>query len=280
MNLIASWIRRHPLAAFFLLAYTISWLPWLLGALAPAIGPFVSYPFFTPGPLLAALIVIPITRGRAGLRALAVSMLRWRVSWRWYALALGFPLTVALGAVLLNILLGAPAPALAKLGPWYMPLLAFVVRLINPSDGPLGEEPGWRGFAQLGLQAGRSPLAATSILALLATGWHLPLILASGIDQLPPIGLLATIAVTFWYAWLFNRSGGSALMTLVAHAAEGVFLSVAMAGFADAHVMQLFWLYSALWCVVAIALALFDRRAWRAGRPVAPASAETIPSMS
>src|SRR6266498_5833005 len=121
MQSIAAWIKRRPLTAFFVLAHTISWLPWLLGSLAPAIAPFVSYPFFTPGPLLAALIVIPIAQGRAGLRALGASLLRWRVGWGWYALALGVPLAVALGATVLNTTLGAPAPALAQLGPWYMP---------------------------------------------------------------------------------------------------------------------------------------------------------------
>ena len=95
MNTITSVVKRHPLAAFFILAYTFSWLPWLIGSLAPAIAPFVSYPFFTPGPLLAALIVIPIAQGRAGLRALGASMLKWRVGWSWYALALGVPLAVA-----------------------------------------------------------------------------------------------------------------------------------------------------------------------------------------
>jgi hypothetical protein len=65
MNPIIAWLKHRPLAAFFVLAYTISWLPWALGTLAPAITPFVSYPFFTPGPLLTALIVIPIAQGRA-----------------------------------------------------------------------------------------------------------------------------------------------------------------------------------------------------------------------
>jgi membrane protease YdiL (CAAX protease family) len=32
--------------------------------------------------------------------------------------------------------------------------------LINPADGPLGEELGWRGYALPDLQAKRSPLAA------------------------------------------------------------------------------------------------------------------------
>jgi len=280
MNTITSVVKRHPLTAFFVLSYTFSWLPWLLGSLAPAIAPFVSYPFFTPGPLLAALVVIPIAQGRAGLRVLGAGMLKWRVGWRWYALALGLPLVVALGAAVLNALLGAPVPALAQLGPFYMPFLAFAVRLINPSDGPLGEEPGWRGFAQPGLQAGRSPLAATLILALLVTGWHLPLALASGIDQLPPIDLLATIAVTFWYAWLFNRTGGSALMTLVAHAAEGVFFQVALAGFAGANATRIVWLYSALWCAVAIGVVIFDRSAWRSHMPAAPANVKAVPGIS
>jgi hypothetical protein len=36
-------------------------------------------PFFTGGPLLAALIVIPLTQGLSGLRALGSRMIRWRV---------------------------------------------------------------------------------------------------------------------------------------------------------------------------------------------------------
>ena len=51
------------------------------------------------------------------------------------------------------------------------------MRLVNPLDGPLAEEPGWRGYAQPRLQAARSPLRSTLILCLLVSGWHLPLYL-------------------------------------------------------------------------------------------------------
>ena len=112
------------------------------------------------------------------------------------------------------------------------------------------------------------------------TGWHLPLALASGIDQLPPIALLATIAVTFWYAWIYNRSGGSVLMTLVAHAAEGVFFQFALAGFAGANAPRLVWLYTALWCAAAVGLLIVDRSAWRSRMPAAPANAEAVPGIS
>jgi hypothetical protein len=163
MNPITAWINRHPIATFFVLAYTFSWLPWVLGTLVPASRPFVLYPFFASGPLLAALVVIPITQGRAGLRAWAARMLKWRVRWYWYVAALGIPLTVVLGAAALNIAFGAPSVSLAQIlgangdakelnrmlgiGPVLSLVLVLVIRLVNPADGPLGEEPGWRGFA-------------------------------------------------------------------------------------------------------------------------------------
>ena len=34
-------------------------------------------------------------------------------------------------------------------------------------------------------------------------------------------GFVTTVAVTFWYAWLFNHASGSSLLTLIAHGAEG-----------------------------------------------------------
>jgi uncharacterized protein len=87
--------------------------------------------------------------------------------------------------------------------------MVFAVRLVNPADGPLGEHPGWNGVALPGLQADRSPLAATMILAPLVAGWHLPLFfLEGGGLQLSLLlgSLVTTMAVTFWYTWLFNHT--------------------------------------------------------------------------
>ena len=52
--------------------------------------------------------------------------------------------------------------------------LFAALRLVNPLDGPLGEEPGWRGYALPELQSRRSPRASRSppIVAL----WHMPLV--------------------------------------------------------------------------------------------------------
>src|SRR5215207_10747765 len=158
-------IRRHPLITFFVLTYALTW--WAV--------PFGG--FIPTGPLLAALIVIPITQGLSGLRDLGSRMIRWRVGWYWYVVAIGLPLAVLQVAVALNVALGAGAPSLAQLGPLSSLIVVFAVRLINPLDGPMGQEPGWRGFAQPRLQANCSPLLATLILALLVAIWHAPLML-------------------------------------------------------------------------------------------------------
>ena len=61
--------------------------------------------------------------------------------------AIGLPLTVLLITAVLNVALGASAPSLASYGSFTTILMIFAVRLVNPGDGSLGEEPGWRGFA-------------------------------------------------------------------------------------------------------------------------------------
>jgi uncharacterized protein len=248
-------IRRHPLPAFFVLTYAFSWWPLPFGAFLPL------------GPLLAALAVTAVIDGRPGLRTLRSRLLRWRVGWRWYAIALGLPLAVVLGAITLNLALGAPASALDDLDPWYVLVLVFAVRLINPLDGPLGEEPGWRGFALPRLQDGRSPLHASLILGLLVAGWHLPLVFLPG-EDLAPVLLLATVAVTFVYTWIFNHTGDSAFMTLVTHAAEGT-ITLGALGFVAADQSRVTALYTAAWCAVAIGLLVFDWRFWR-GRSRSP----------
>jgi membrane protease YdiL (CAAX protease family) len=242
---VASVVRRHPQITFFVLAYAVAW----------AFVPFGSFGAF--GPLVAALIVAPLTRGWAGLRELGSRLVRWRLRWLWYLVALGLPLAIHLLTAGLHTAAGDDVPSVTAASV-SAAALTFLVRLVNPTDGPLGEEPGWRGFALPGLQSRYSPLAATTILALLVASWHLPLFFLEEGGLQPPAlvgGLVTTIAVTYWYAWLFNRTGGSVLMVVLAHSTEG---SVQADG----------WIYMGVWCVAAVGLIVCDRKAWR--RPVDP----------
>jgi membrane protease YdiL (CAAX protease family) len=267
-----SLIRRHPLITFFVLAYAISWVG--LPLYAAGVWPI---PFLATGPLIAALIVIPLTRGRAGLRELGSRMIRWRVRWYWYVVAIGLPLAVLLLTVGLNVALGASAPSLAGIGSLSTLLMVFAVRLIDPLDGPLGEEPGWRGFALPGLQTSHSPLVTTMILAVLITGWHLPTFFLEGFQpSLFVGGVLGTVAVTFWYTWLFNHTGGSVLITLVSHSAQGT-IQIGAPWSASADVAQAIVVYGIVACAVAIGLVVFDWKAWRGPAATETTTPQTMP---
>jgi uncharacterized protein len=254
-----SLVKRHPFITFFVLTYAIAW------------GCIPFWTFQAGAPFIAALIVIPLTQGLSGLKQLGLRMIRWRVRWYWYVVAIALPLGVVMITAGLNVALGASAPSLASYGSVTTILMVFAIRLVNPGDGALGEEPGWRGFALPGLQGtGLSPLVSTLILGVLVTGWHVPLLFLEegGLQPSIIVGfLLGSFAVTFWYTWLFNHTGGSVLMTLLSHAAQGT-IQIGGLWSAGADFAQAMLLNSVVLSVLAIGLVVFDWKAWR--RPAAP----------
>ena len=243
-----SFVRRHRVASFFALAYVLAWgaIPW--------------DSFAAPGALLAAVIVVLLTEGPRGLLRVGARLLRWRVSWVWYAAAVGVPLFVHLASTSINAALGGSAPSLGLLTPWYGLPLAIALHAISPFGGPLMEEPSFRGYAQPELQQGRSRLKATTIMAILIAGWHLPLFFIP-VFEAHPIGFITTMAVTFWYAWLFNQASGSSLITLIAHGAEGGVLLGSLWGPGPDR-ERLNFVYATVWCLVALTLLVAHRRFW------------------
>ena len=254
----SSWIRRHRLISFFVLAYAIAWAGWPFWAIG-----LLPEPLFLPcGPLVAALVVIGVAEGRPGFDALAARMTRWRVGWLWWVVALTLPPAMVLATAMLNTAAGAPAPALARLA-WGDLALLFGLYMINPLGGALGEEPGWRGYALPRLQVDRSPVGAALILGVLVAGWHMPLVLYG---MLGAIGLVSTMAITVVYVWLFNRGRGSALLTLVAHAMQDSFTFGSL-GYSAPDTTRAEYLYCLVVVAVAGVLLTVDRAAWAAPSP-------------
>ena len=243
-----SLVRRHPVLTFFLLSYVLTWaaIPW--------------QSFFVPGVLIAAVVVVLLTEGLPGLRAVGARLIRWRVSWVWYALALAVPLAVKFTALALTIGLGSPVPSIPELHIWYAIPMAIAINIVNPLNAQLVEESCFRGWAQPTLQRTRTPLAATALMAVGVTIWHLPLTMMPNFGS-SPIESLATISVTFWYAWLFNHASGSSLITLIAHAAEGT-IETSTLWVAVSDTTRMTWCYVLIWCLVALGLLLFDRKLW------------------
>jgi membrane protease YdiL (CAAX protease family) len=257
-----SLVKRHPIITFFVLTYAIGW------------GLIPFWTFQAGSPFIAALIVIPLTQGVAGLKELGLRMIRWRVRWYWYVVAIGVPLAVIGLTAGLNVALGASAPSMVPFSSVSTILLMFAVRLVNPGDGPLGEEPGWRGFALPGLQGTLSPLVSTLILGVAVTVWHVPLLFLEDGLLRPSIimgFLLGSFAVTFFYTWLFNHTGGSVFMSIVSHSAQG---TIQLGGLwsVGADFAQAYLIFGLVGSALAIGLVVFDWKAWRG---LAPTEATT-----
>ena len=144
-------VRRYPLAAFFVLAFALSWWPWILYSFDLLPNPIVGF-----GPFLAALVVLGVTEGRSGVVGLLRRMVHWRVGLRWYAVALLLPIVVTLTAAVLNIfLLGAErTSSAAELGGLSSILSIFFLWLLIPGLAGTWEEQGFRGYALPGCKSG------------------------------------------------------------------------------------------------------------------------------
>jgi CAAX protease family protein len=254
MSTTAPWVRQHRLISFFVLAYLVSWTPWAFDAAGISLGT----PFFPGGPLVAALVVIAVADGRRGFRELGSRLVRWRVGWVWYAVALGFPVLLVLVTGVVTWSLGAPAPDLSAIV-WTDVAVVLAVRMVNPADSALGEEPGFRGYALPLLQLRLSPLASAGVLGVLTAGWHIPLV---PLGNLGWIGLPSTVVIAFLYVWLFNRTGGSLLMTMLFHASQGA-LTFGTLGFSGADADRVPYVYFGVLVVAVAAVVGLDRAAWR-----------------
>ena len=216
-----SLIRRHQLITFFVLAYMLSWiiespLVFLRDTVTDTQG-LVLVMLASNVPSLLGIVLTAIVLGRSALRKLLVRLLIWRVNPLWYLVMILGPVALAGGVVALNALLGGPALSLG------MPLLGVAVFLafsIFPGSA-LGEEIGWRGYALPRLQARRSALSASLILAPVWALWHLPLWLTGEPGRTPTLYaafVVSVVAMCVILTWVYNSTGGSLLMVVLIHA--------------------------------------------------------------
>ena len=96
---IRAWLVRHPVGAFTVLAYAISWICWL--PLVADRQDWVSWSASSYlhlvgglGPATAALVVTAVVAGRSGVADIWRRAVAWRGRLRWLALAVFGPLAV------------------------------------------------------------------------------------------------------------------------------------------------------------------------------------------
>jgi len=219
-------------------AFAFVWT-WCLQVLAAHVGgaaelPLVALAAF--GPTLAAVVLT-----RAAAQPLGSL---WRGGGgRWHLVALAWPTTLCLTAALLGGHVALSPPNLAA--------------AIGP---PLGEEPGWRGFALPRLTRRLGVVRANLVVGAAWAAWHLPSSLLGGSSASAfALFALSVMASSWIIGWLWERSGGSVTVAIAAHA--GLNLGVVAAPR---------WTL-ALLALLAVAAAVDLHR--RAGRPGAPCRA-------
>src|SRR5215468_3270289 len=99
-------VRAHPVVAFYVLAFPLSWRAYLVALVRPG-GELGLDPY---GPLVAAITVAALGGGLAGLKAWGRSLLRWRAAPWLYGSAVVVPFVMTLIGIGLNIELGATLP--------------------------------------------------------------------------------------------------------------------------------------------------------------------------
>ncbi|TVR65712.1 MAG: CPBP family intramembrane metalloprotease [Spirochaetaceae bacterium] len=192
-------------------------------------------------PNIAAFLVIAfVLKESGGVRRLLREWTRWRISLRWYLVALS-ALAVSLVAAAAYVLV-EPLIQSARFGADYvagtaasqsgtvgggaldpvngltLPMILGVL-LLNLVTGAMGEELGWRGFALPRLQTRWNALVSSMILGLIWGVWHLPLWFAGiGWEQMSFwLFLWNCVAMSVIYTWICNNTRGNMVIVTLFH---------------------------------------------------------------
>ena len=216
----SSWVRKQPVLAFYVLAFSITWIGWVpQAAHSQGLFPFDSPIFYIlggVGPLLAVFIVTKAITGKDDYGELFRPLWQWRAGFVWYFVAMFGYAVIWLATSALS---GTVLAEFAQLGTPLALLSSFLVYLL----AAIPEEIAWRGFALPRLQSRFSALAASLIVGFLWALWHLPLLLnTDNVMSTYPIHLFIfeVMVRSIIYTWIYNSTRGSLLFVTLFHAAS------------------------------------------------------------
>jgi len=191
---------------FILIAFVWSWAWWFLG---------LHY--------IAHGLNDQSFGGLAEFGTLLKRALIWRGPWYVYLFVFLLPFVCTGSAICLYAQFsGSPGKVDLQGGLALIPIVLWSAL----RGGPLGEETGWRGFLLPELQKRYSAVISALIISVIWFAWHIPLFFA-------PVGtavsgqpvtvisvsefLAFVLCLSCIYTWVFNRSGGSLLLSILIH---------------------------------------------------------------
>ena len=185
-------IKKYPVATYYIITLLISWggLTLLLGGPGritsqPTNVPFLPlYLITVAGPIISGVLMTGLYQGKKGFQELFSRLLKWRISFKWYAMALIIPpLTVFTALYILTLFSPAFTPGIFDSGinpvasAFGLPegnkitlvLFVFMLGLFNG----FVEEVGWTGFATPRLLLHQNLISAGVRLGIMWGLWHL-----------------------------------------------------------------------------------------------------------
>lgn len=224
--------RAHPVLAYFVLVFAISW-----GSILIAAGPIgllnskanpakltqFIYVAALAGPSIASLLMTGLLHGNAGLWHLFARVIRWRVAAQWYLVAL-LTAPFLMTTILFVLSLTSPAfvPAVVTSNDRAGLLLSGIVLGLVVC---FFEELGWTGFATPELRRRHGFLSSGIIMGIPWGAWHYPLFSASVSESgtIPPTLYIAVMLFSFLIpfrilmVWLHDRTN-SVFLVMLMHA--------------------------------------------------------------
>lgn len=158
-----------------------------------------------------AIVCAALVEGRKGVSELLKKIIQWRISFKWYLIALLMPVGIILASGVVAFLLGWIPTVEIRL-PASSQLIFNLILIILIA---VLEELGWRGYALPQLLRYRSPLTSALIIGIVAGLLHIGLGLAAGRPWLPTF--LVPLGFSVIWTWLFVHTRGSLAMAMLFH---------------------------------------------------------------
>jgi uncharacterized protein len=283
MSSVLSFVMRRPVLIYFLLTFAITWGSILMvfspSGMPPSdeqferLAPF-AYMAMLAGPRISGLVMIGLVSGRAGFRELLSRLSTWRVSARWYSMALLIA-PLSLSSVFLTLSVLSPEFSRDAFVPDNLIALLLTGIVVGLAVG-LFEEIGWTGFAIPRLRLRYGIVITGFTVGILWGAWHFPVWWAddsfSGVLPVAVLlgGLFAWMpAFRVMMVWVYDRSG-SLLVAVLMHAsllASQLYLVVPLELSARHTLMHIAVWAGVLWLLVAVVLLVNRWQLRQSGAP-------------
>jgi uncharacterized protein len=262
-------VARHPVAAFLIMAYTVSIAIAFVRLQTNGDIQSSSYQYFVGflehlfSVALPAFLVVAAIHGKDGVRDLARRSLRWRIAAHWYLVAL---LGIPVAALVCASLIYGAAPLNALVNRWQLlftlilPSLLIRIVFLNTI-----EEIGWLGFLQARLQDEYGPWKACLLVEIPFAFWHLPGLLSDTGGQLSLALIYGCVLAIFQLCgrfvimWLYNNANRSVLLAGIFHATFNTTINTYAGQVIPVPAEPWFFIVSGVVAVAAVLIVVFTR---------------------